>query len=172
MARFLCLLVAPFLFALSAAGQNRSIFTDLSERSCRTIELTSEEGGSYLGECPGVVGYKLLLLEGYLRQSINVIDPKRRKTELNLWNISGGFSSIGPTAEWRMNGKIPVALIVRLNVSENPEEASRTTSYLVVAKITKNSICITEALGPTRSHNYEARRAADAAASRPCRFHH
>jgi hypothetical protein len=75
-----------------------------------------------MGECPGVGGYKLHLLEGDLRQSINVIDPDRRKTELTLSNVSGGFSSIGPTAEWRMNGKTPVALIISFSVSENPEE--------------------------------------------------
>ncbi len=170
MLRILQVSLITCLLTLSAAGQNRSVYTSLSEKACRALKLTSDEGGSYLGECPGVGGYKLQLLEGDLRQSINVIDPKRRKTELNLWNISGGFSSVGPTAEWRINAKVPIALIVRFNVSENPEEPSRTTSYLVVAKITKDSICITSALRPTRSHNYEARRTADAAASRPCRF--
>lgn len=172
MFRIFLISLIPCLLALASAGQNRSVYTSLGEKACRTLKLTSNEGGSYMGECPGVGGYKLHLLEGDLRQSVNVIDAKGRKTELNLWNISGGFSSVGPTAEWRINAKVPIALIVRFNVSENPEEPSRTTSYLVVAKITKDSICITAALMPTRSQNYEARRAADAAASRPCRFHH
>jgi hypothetical protein len=88
---------------------------------------------------------------------------------LNLWRIGGGgFSSVGEQAEWRMKGKTPVALIVRFNVSEDPEDPNRRTSYLVVAKITKNEICVTEALKPTRSHNYEARKAADKSATRPC----
>ncbi len=163
---FLVLLTA----VASAAQEVRSAYTGLTAKNCRTIRSNPNEGGSYLGECPGPAGYKLQVLEGDLRQSINVIDPKRKKTELNLWNISGGFSSLGEQAEWRMKGKTPVALIVRYNVSENPEDSSKITSYLVVIKITKDDICITEALKPTRSHNHEARLAADKAASRPCRY--
>jgi hypothetical protein len=158
------------VLSVNAAAQNTSVYTDLTGKKCKTLQSNPNEGGSFLGECPGVAGYKLQVLEGDLRQSINVIGPKRKKTELNLWNISGGFSSLGPTAEWRMNGKTPVALIVRFIVSENPEDSSKTTSYLVVVKITKAAICVTDALKPTRSHNFEARRAADKAATRSCRF--
>ena len=158
------------LLPASAFGQITSSYTSLREKNCKTLRSTPNEGGSYLGECRGVGGYKLQVLEGDLRQSINVIGPKRKKTELNLWNISGGFSSLGEQAEWRMNGKTPVALIVRFNVSEVPEDSSKITSYLVVIKITKDAICITEALKPTRSHNFEARRAADKSASRPCSY--
>ncbi len=154
--------------SLTASAQITSKYTGLGEKACKTVESNSDEGGSYRGVCPGVGGYKLEAIEGDLRQSINVIDPKKKKHELNLWNISGGFSSLGDQAEWRMQGKSPIALIVRYNVSENPEDASKLTSYLIVIKITKDAICPTLALKPTRSHNYEARKAADKAASRPC----
>lgn len=166
-------LVLIALFSLTpiiADAQNTSVYTKLDEKSCKTLDSNPDEGGSYLGECKGVGGYKLQVLEGDLRQSVNVIGPGRKKTELNFWNISGGFSSLGEQAEWRMRGKMPVALIVRYNVSEDPEDASKTVSYLVVVKIAKNSICITEALKPTRSHNMEARRAADKSQNRPCRY--
>lgn len=151
-------------------AQNTSVYTNLDGKGCKTLESNPNEGGSFLGECKGVAGYKLQPLEGDLRQSINVIDPKGKKTELNFWNISGGFSSLGEQAEWRMKGKTPVAFIVRFNVSENPEDSSKTTSYLVVVKISKESVCVTHALKPTRSHNFEARRAADKADTAPCRF--
>jgi hypothetical protein len=153
----------------SSYGQNTSVYTDLADTKCKTIESTSDEGGSYRGVCPGVSGYKLEVIEGDLRQSINVIAKDGKKHELNLWNVSGGFSSVGPKAEWRMKGTSPVALIIRYNVSENPEDSSRTTSYLVVVKITKTETCVTDALKPTRSHNFEARRTADRSVSRPCR---
>lgn len=157
------------IFAACAYGQNTSVYTDLAESKCKTIESTSGEGGSYVGECAGVGGYKLQVTEGDLRQSINVLEKNGTKRELNLWNISGGFSSVGPQAEWRMKGRTPVALIVRFNVSEDPEDSSKITSYLVVIKLTKTDICVTTALKPTRSHNFEARRAADKSADRPCR---
>lgn len=159
-----------FAIAFTANAQNTSVYTDLSVDKCKTLESNPDEGGSYLGECKGVGGYKLQALEGDLRQSVNVIDSRGKKTELNLWRIGGGgFSSLGEKAEWRMKGKTPVALIVRYNVSIDPEDATKTMSYLVVIKLAKNEVCVTEALKPTRSHNMEARRAADKAATRPCR---
>lgn len=165
------ILIAILLSAgFSASAQVKSSYTGLGEKACKTIESTSDEGGSYRGLCPGVGGYKLEAIEGDLRQSINVIDAKKKKHELNLWNVSGGFSSLGEQAEWRMKGKTPIALIVRFNVSENPEDSSKLTSYLVVIKLTKESICVTVALKPTRSHNFEARKAADVSATRPCQF--
>lgn len=157
------------LAGLTISAQNTSAYTDLSDAKCKTVESTFDEGGSYRGLCAGVGGYKLEVIEGDLRQTINVVAKNGTKHELNLWNISGGFSSVGPKAEWRMKGKTPVALIVRFNVSENPEDSTKLTSYLIIAKITKDSVCVTAALKPTRSHNYEARKAADASAGRPCR---
>src|SRR5688572_29554531 len=80
---------------LSSYGQNTSVYTDLADTRCKTIESTADEGGSYRGICPGVGGYKLEVIEGDLRQSINVIAKNGKKHELNLWNVSGGgFSSV------------------------------------------------------------------------------
>ena len=168
--KILLLIAVVLVTTVVVASQNTSVYTKIDVKSCKTLKSNPDEGGSYLGECKGVAGYKLQPLEGDLRQSINVIDPKGKKTELNFWNISGGFSSLGDQAEWRMKGKTPVGLIVRYNVSEDPEDSSKTTSYLVVIKVAKDSVCITEALKPTRSHNYEARLAADKSATRPCLY--
>lgn len=167
--KILILIAAVSVGAIITNAHNTSVYTKLDEKSCKTLEENPDEGGSYLGECKGVGGYKLHALDGDLRQSVNVIGPGGKKTELNFWNISGGFSSVGEQAEWRMRGKTPVALIVRYNVSIDPEDATKIMSYLVVVKLAKNNICVTEALKPTRSHNMEARRAADKSATRPCR---
>ncbi len=155
--------------AATAQGQIRSLYSVLSDKGCKTIEENADEGGSYRGECPGVGGYKLELVEGDLRQTLNVIDPKRKKHELGLWNIFGGFSSIGHTAEWRLKGGKPFALIVRFNVSENPEDSTKITSYLLVAKITPSETCVTDVIKPSRTQNTAARRAADKSGTSPCR---
>lgn len=168
MNRILFILIVIKAMAMIVAAQNKSVYTNTRTGACRTISSDTNDAGSYEGECRGVGGYKLHVIEGDLRQTINVIDRSSKKHELKLWNISGGFSSVGPKAEWRMKGKTPVALIVRFNVSENPEDSSKLTSYLIVAKITKDKICVTAALKPTRSHNFEARKAADKSANRPC----
>src|SRR5438034_2777090 len=47
---------------------------------------------------------------------------------------SSNFSELGDRAEWRMKGKTPVALIVRLKVSDQGD-AKPQTSYLIVSKI-------------------------------------
>jgi len=155
-----------------SAQENDSDYTNLSTKSCRTIRSTSNEGGSYVGICPGVAGYKLQSEEGDLRQNIQVITRSGKKHSLELWNVIGsGFSALGEKAEWRVkrqNGKtIPVALIVRYNVA-NPEDSTKGSSYLAVAKITAAKICVTDKIAPGANANVAARNAADTAGTKPC----
>jgi len=162
------------LFAGVAAGQsNKSAYTSLEEKQCRTIKSAKADPGDYEGRCRGVAGYALLLSEGDLRQNITVVTPQGVNHSLDLWDVvSGGFSTVGPKAEWRMarqNGKlVPVALIVRYNASEDPEQPNKQSSYLAVAKITPSEICVTDKILPGANSNAEARRAADTATTRPC----
>jgi hypothetical protein len=67
-----------------------------------------------------------------------------------------------------MSGKTPIALIFRFNASEDPENAGKHTSYLVVAKVSKDEICVTDVIKPGRNQNLDARKAADTSATRPC----
>jgi hypothetical protein len=109
-------------------------------------------------------------MEDDLRQTINVIAPNKKETELNLWlTVSSGFSSIGEKVEWRMKGKVPVAFITRYNVSGNPEDSSKITSYLVVVKLSRTKSCITDIVEPSKTQNLEAQKLADAAATKPCK---
>jgi len=159
-----------------AFGQTKkfeSIYTSLTAKDCKTIEQTDEEAGSYRGLCSGVGGYKLELLEGDIRQTINVIAPNKKKYELELWSVvSFGFSFTGEKAEWRVTrtGKtiVPQALIVRFNASEDSANPEKNTSYLVVVKITKTSACVTDVVKPVANQNVKARELADASASKPC----
>jgi hypothetical protein len=67
------------------------------------------------------------------------------------------------------NGKlVPVALILRYNASEDAETPNKLMSYLAVAKITPTEICVTERISPGPKANEDARRAADAASTKPC----
>ncbi|HLM61361.1 MAG TPA: hypothetical protein VK308_11195 [Pyrinomonadaceae bacterium] len=170
-------ILTTLTLAIGAAAQNakiESVYTSLETKDCKTIAQSNEGSGSYIGECKGVGGYKLQVTEGDIRQSINVIAPDKKKYELDFTgHISSGFSSVGTKAEWRVmrKGKIvtPVALIVRFNVSENPEDSSINTSYLVVNKITKNQICITDVIKPSAKANEEARNLADSSAGKACK---
>jgi len=168
---WIILLSAVGIFAQKAKIE--SVYTSLETKACKTLSQTDEEAGSYEGECPGIGGYKLRLIEGDIRQSINVITPGKKKYELDLFiKVSGGFSSVGAKAEWRVTRKgktvTPTALIVRFNASENSEDSSIITSYLVVTKITKNEICITDIVKPNAKANEQARKLADSSATKPC----
>ncbi len=164
------------LFAVGVSAQKskiESIYTSLDTKNCKTLESSEAEAGWYRGECKGISGYKLQLTEGDIRQSIDVIAPNKKKYELDFTGkVSEGFSSVGGKAEWRVTRKgktvTPIALIVRFNVNENSEDSSINTSYLIVSKITKNQICITNVVKPGAIANEEARKLADTAATQPC----
>ena len=159
--------------ATAVAQSNQSMYTSLVEKQCRKLKSAEAGDDGYEGRCRGVAGYALLLSEGDLRQNITVITPKGAKHSLELWDvISGGFSSVGPKAEWRMtmqNGKLsPVALILRYNASEDPDQPNKQNSYLAVSKITPTEICVTDKILPGPKANEDARRAADTATTKPC----
>lgn len=164
-----CILVC----AVSVSAQsNRSVYTNLGAKSCRTIKADSSEADSYVGICGGVSGFKLQVEEGDLRQNIQVITPAGQKHSLDLWTVVGSnFSSLGDKAEWRVRtqkGKVvPFALIVRYNLS-SPEDSTKLTSYLAVAKITAAKICVTDKIAPGAGANVAARAAADKSADKPC----
>lgn len=164
-----CILVCAVCVSAQA---NRSTYTNLGAKSCRTIKADPSEAGSYVGVCPGVGGYKLQVEEGDLRQNIQVITPAGEKHSLDLWTVVGSnFSSLGEKAEWRVRtqrGKdVPVALIVRYNLS-SPEDSTKITSYLAVAKITASKTCVTDKIAPGAGANVAARAAADKSADKPC----
>ena len=159
--------------AVIATAQNRSVYTWLIPKHCRTIKSQTTGAGDYEGRCRGVAGYSLTVLEGDLRQNIIVHTPKGTKHSLDLWDvISGGFSNVGQKAEWRVTTtnrrQSPVALIIRYDANEDPDRFDKRTSYLAVAKITPTEICITDKISPSANANTEARSAADSAANRPC----
>lgn len=155
-------------FVAADTGEISSVYTSLAEADCR-VTKSDEESGSSTSRCPGVAGHELDLHDGDARVSIDIITPDGKEHPLNYWSvITQGFSSPGPRAEWRMRGGRPIALIVRVNASEDPEDSTRQTSYLAVAKITPNEICVTDRIDPAPDANEAARRAADAAANRPC----
>ncbi|MDT4897467.1 MAG: hypothetical protein QOH25_2544 [Acidobacteriota bacterium] len=167
---FVLILTAVLVLCMNvlAAAPISSVYTSLS--GCKLVKTGHDWS---VQACRGVGGYNIQLEYDDARESITIYSPDRQKHPLELWRVvSSGFSSVGQKAEWRVtskNGKVvPVALIVRFNASENPEDSTKVTSYLVVAKITPQKICVTDKIAPSATANEEARRAADASADKPC----
>lgn len=160
--------ICMFAFAGLALAQNKSVYTSTKTNACRTISSNPDEGGSYEGECPGAGGYKIRLLEGDIRQTINIITPAKKKFELNFWSFYGGFSAVGEKIEWRVKGTVPVALIARFNVAGS-DDTQKSTSYLMVSKIGAKESCVVDVIMPGAKQNEEARIAADKASTMPCK---
>ncbi|HET6979784.1 MAG TPA: hypothetical protein VFI24_25860 [Pyrinomonadaceae bacterium] len=168
-------MLASLVFTATVLAQsNQSVYTPLGAKQCRTIKAARRiPDDGFSARCQGAAGYTLLVSEGDLRQNIVVVTPQGEEHSLDLWTtVSSGFSSVGPKAEWRLasqNGKlVPVALIIRYNVSEDPEKPDKITSYLAVAKITPTEICVIQKISPGPKSNEDARRTADAASTKPC----
>lgn len=157
-----------------STGQDNtdSVYTDLDADKCKTVEVNEDEEWS-VQRCEGAFGYTLEVTEGDLRQTIVVIDPKGKRHDLELWSVvSSGFSYVGKKAEWRFRSadgrRQPFALIVRYDVSEDPSNPEKTTSYLTVSKITDEAICVTDIVKPVKDANAKARDLALGAQERPC----
>ena len=155
---------------IATAQTNRSVYTPIGDKQCRTIKSHEAGDDGFEARCRGTAGYNLLLSEGDLRQNITVITPQGKEHSLELWSVvSGGFSSVGPKAEWRIDkASAPVALILRYNASEDPDKPDKRTSYLAVTKITPTEICVTDKISPGPTANEDARRAADVSSTKSC----
>ncbi len=167
------LAVALFCVTNAAAQTNRSVYTPIGDKQCRTIKSHEAGDEGFEARCRGPAGYTLLLSEGDLRQNIVVVTPKGKEHSLELWSVvSSGFSSVGPKVEWRIatqNKKsVPVALILRYNANEDATQPNKLLSYLVVTKITSTEICVTDKIAPGPTANEDARRAADASSTKSC----
>lgn len=181
------IVIVPLLvLAVACSRDLESVYTGLTEAECPYTELENIESaedaelyeamGVARQTCPGIAGYGLVIHSDDNRVSIDVIAPDGRVFPLDYWHvISTHFTHLGKQAEWRTRGKgqqqIPKALIIRVNAHEDVEHPEQFTSYLAVAKITADEICVTDKIQPGSEQNTLARRAADAAANKPCLGH-
>lgn len=161
-----CFFVA--VFSLTAFAQSKSIYTDLAAEKCKTIDVDKGMPGNYSTRCQGVGGYGLEVYLDDERNSLGVVLPSKKTVGLDFWNYFANFSALGEKAEWRMKDKRPVALIVRLNVSDQGDGKPQ-TSYLIVSKISPTKPCVTDIVKPGKNQNAQAQRLADEASAKPCK---
>ena len=168
MSKFILLFTILLTFAVVSNAQIKSIYTTTSDKVCKAQDAGSDEGGDYIGICPGVGGYKLKLIEGDLRQTLFVITPAKKVHPLDFMRFFMTFSAIDRKVEWRVKKGVPIALIARYNVADG-EDSDKRKSYLMVAKVGKARSCVTDIVLPSKTQNEKARELADAAASKPCK---
>lgn len=159
--------------AASAATGMQSVYTKLDGKSCKKT-VHDETTGSFSLHCPGTASYNLEVLDDDERNSINIIGPDKKVHELNYWEVvTGGFSTLGKKAEWRVgkvDGKmVPAALIVRVNsVDQSDLDHPKQVPLLAVAQIRKSEACVVKTISAASAKaNAEARAIADGPAL-PC----
>lgn len=160
------------LVAEASAAPPDSVYADITPARCVT-QSVNEAVGASTQLCEGVGGYRLRVEDFDGRQTVAVIRPDKSVHPLEYGRvITSGFATLGAKSEWRVerrDGKlIPFALIIRVNASENPEAPGRKTSYLAVARLGQDRICVTDRIRASATMNEEARRAADGSAAKPC----
>lgn len=166
MSKKVLIVLFVFIFPAIIFAQNKSVYSDLTPDKCKG-EASRNFPGLYFAKCKGAGGYDL---EYYLddeRNSLGIVFPSKKVIALNLWNYFRDFSELGSTAEWRMKEDKPVALIIRLNVSDRKDETKQ-TSYLIVSKISREIACVTDVVYPGKNQNLKARQLADRSSTKKC----
>ena len=144
-----------------AAPGAQSRYTRLD--NCRVTRSSTEDVGFRQTRCAGLSAYTLETNTSDGRDDLAIVLPNRRRQGLNLaGNVGSGFGTLGATAEWRVRGGRPRAVIARFDVAEDPNRPTRKTSYLVVATVSPTGACVIGRVGPGRTQNASARRLADA----------
>ncbi len=139
----------------AAAAANDSVYTDLDLDRCRVIERI-EEGESVRLECPGHMTIPLFVGQGDGRFDIDA------GMENGTWESLDPFNHPGPRVEWRMRGRVAIAIVYRLIV-DHPRPDAR--SVLMVESIGRGRPgCLVAMVdGRTADANGVARRHADRA---------
>lgn len=153
------------LSTAQAAERRQSQYTSLEH--CRVLSAKPDEAGYRRLECGGLGGYRLHLIEADGRDNLVVISPDAAQHSLRLPSTAGGgaFTDLGATVEWRgrtAGGQLrPDALIVRYNVSDNPDQPDRPTSYLLTIRLL-GMPCLVGRVEPGPGQNRRAQAIADA----------
>jgi len=149
-----------------------SIYTDF-DKQCRPLQEPTDTDLTLLWRCSGAAGHRLLFEWDDDALTATIITPRGKKFDLGMSELFAehkAYASLGAKAEWRVKQQhgtvVPVALILRIDPWT--DGITHEPSFLAVAKITKQQICITDKIAPGARENEEARRVADRAAYKPC----
>jgi hypothetical protein len=157
------------------AAEIQSVYTALSGESCKKEPDKSDPNETPYLACPGVAGYTLIVRRVDAgRKSIDVVDAGRRAHPLKYQEVITRYMfTLDDKAEWRVavedGQQTPIALMVRVRAREgnkNPEKV--TSSYVAVAKITPNEVCVTDKIREGEKPDAELRSIADSAQERQC----
>jgi hypothetical protein len=161
---------AFFLFCQPTLAGENSVYTDFDLKACVQVtpETSGEEGeSSGVYECAGFGKYVVTCAEGDLRSFVSF--GMESGDQCALQQTFSGFNSVGKKIEWRLRDGEPIATIFRWTVSYDPEDSSKTKTWLVVTKLERQNSChMGYVEGSYPNANQKARWLADQAAAFSC----
>ena len=165
----LFLLTSLILRADRETGRlNTSSYTSIEQKDCTTLD--SDNMGS-VQECESFLDIGVKVIESDIRQSIILIRNEKEYDLAFSSTVSPAFSSLGLKVEWRHeqgNSENLKGMIVRFDVSDDPENIEKVSSYLIVSKIIKDEICVVAKIFPQKQQNEIAREILDTEEELPC----
>ncbi|CAA6806213.1 MAG: Unknown protein [uncultured Sulfurovum sp.] len=145
-----------------------STYTSINQKDCVTLD--SDNMGS-IQECESFVDIGVKVIEGDIRQSI-VLTRHGEEYDLAFWSTVGSaFSSLGLKIEWRHELQQPknvIGMIVRFEANDDYENIGKSSSYLLVSKITNEEMCVVAKVAPQERQNEMARKILDSKDELPC----
>ena len=165
------------LFASAASAQSAkpiSKYTSLLASDCKEDKGELEDGLIYQASCKGVGGYSIASFGTEHTSTFDLVGADGKELGLNIRSFipSAAPSSTGTKVEWRTvqkgNRLEANALIARINVFADPNDAARATSYLVVLKLAGANSCVVGLIEPSKAQNAAARKMADKADTMQC----
>lgn len=175
--KYLVSIVLICLATIGSHGQDSvrdSSYTGLLPKQCKESKKGLGDGVIYRAVCKGLDGYSIVALATEHSASIDLIGPDGKLIELDLRSAipSAAPSSLGERAEWRGNrsGRSikPDSLIVRVNIFPDPDNRSKTESYLAVVRLQSSTSCVVGVVPPSNGQNEAARKIADSIGSQNC----
>lgn len=140
--RLTLLMAALLVIAGPVAAANSSRYTPFDVKACKRLSPAAAEGdGDFSGvfECPGLPGFPVTFAEGDLRSMVAF--GRNGQNHCAFRQTFSGFNSVGDRVEWRLSKGKPVATIFRWRVSYDPEDSTKTKTWLVVSKLENGNSC-------------------------------
>ena len=163
-----------FLSFLNVQAENlksslyTSTYTSINQKDCVTLD--SDNMGS-IQECESFADIGVKVIEGDIRQSI-ILTRHEKEYDLAFWaTVSSAFSSLGLKIEWRhelRQVKHVKGMIVRFEANDDYENLDKSSSYLLVSKITNDNMCVVAKVAPQENQNEIARKMLDSEDELPC----
>jgi hypothetical protein len=150
----------------SGAATISSTFVKIDDPNC--VKVAGEEGEDWATLRCGkkVSGWQVYVEYSDARESI-AFKRNGVLTDLQLYRFNSGFSTLGPTLEFRTKKGKPIAAVFRHIHSVNSSDSSVQRSALIVAKLSPKP-CVVANIDPGPQQSAQARATADKAPSLPC----